>query len=98
MATNSLDVEARLLAAREQDAQAWQGILADPRIGETLQRVWGCSEFVATSCLRAPALLSQLVDGGELFARAADDWFAKDVRASVSGANEAEVMESLRRF
>jgi glutamate-ammonia-ligase adenylyltransferase len=98
MGTNFPDFEARLLAAREQDAQAWQEILADPRIGETLRRVWACSEFVATSCLRAPALLSQLVRGGELFARAADDWFANDVRASVSGANEAEVMESLRRF
>jgi glutamate-ammonia-ligase adenylyltransferase len=92
------DIEARLLSAREHDAQAWQEILADARIGQSLPRVWACSEFVATSCLRSPALLSQLVGGGELFARAADDWFANDVGASVSGANETEVMEAMRRF
>ncbi|HKR37137.1 MAG TPA: bifunctional [glutamate--ammonia ligase]-adenylyl-L-tyrosine phosphorylase/[glutamate--ammonia-ligase] adenylyltransferase [Steroidobacteraceae bacterium] len=92
------DIEARLLSAREQDAQAWQEILADERIGASLQRVWACSEFVATACLRAPRLLSELIRGGELFARAADDWFATDVRERVNGTNEAEVMESLRRL
>src|ERR1041384_6690388 len=98
MGTNFPDIEARLLSAREQDVQPWQEILADARIGETLPRVWACSEFVATICLRAPTLLSQLVRSGELLARAADDWFAKDIREHVSGPNEAEVMESLRRF
>lgn len=92
------DIEARLLAAREQDVHAWQEILADSRVAESLQRVWACSEFVATACLRAPPLLSELVRGGALFARAADDWFATEGRQRVSGANEAEAMESLRRF
>src|SRR4030095_12922647 len=92
------DIEARLLAAREQDAQAWRGILADARVGESLPRVWACSEFVATACLRAPLLLGELVRGGELVAHATEDWFANDVRQRVGGANEAEVMESLRRF
>jgi glutamate-ammonia-ligase adenylyltransferase len=92
------DIEARLRAAREQDAQSWQEILANDAIANSLQHVWACSEFVATACLRAPALLSQLAGSGELVTRAADDWFATDVRLRVSGANEAEVMESLRRF
>jgi [glutamine synthetase] adenylyltransferase / [glutamine synthetase]-adenylyl-L-tyrosine phosphorylase len=92
------DIEARLLAARGQDAQLWQAILADVRIDESLQRVWACSEFVATACLRAPALLGELVRGGELVARATEDWFAHDLRQRVSGASEAEVMDSLRRF
>jgi hypothetical protein len=43
-------------------------------------------------------LLCQLVRCGELFARVADDWFANDLREHVGGANEAEAMESLRRF
>jgi glutamate-ammonia-ligase adenylyltransferase len=92
------DIEARLLAAREQDAQAWQEILADERVRASLPLVWACSEFVTTACLRTPALLHDLVRGGELFARAADDWFADDVRQRVSGANEAEVIDSLRRL
>ena len=64
------DIEARLLSAREQDAQAWQEILGDARIGESLPRVWACSEFVATACLRAPAMLLESVRSGELFVRA----------------------------
>lgn len=91
------DIEARLLAAREQDAPAWRDILADARVAESLPRVWACSEFVATACLRSPAMLRELVQGGELFARAAEDWFTSDVR-QVNGASEAEVLDSLRRF
>lgn len=91
------DIEARLLSAREQDAHAWQEILADVRVVESLPRVWACSEFVATACLRAPAMLRDLAHRGELFARAADDWFVRDVR-EVNGASEAEVLDSLRRF
>jgi [glutamine synthetase] adenylyltransferase / [glutamine synthetase]-adenylyl-L-tyrosine phosphorylase len=92
------DIEVRLLAAREQDAEAWREIFAEPRISESLPRVWACSEFTATSCLRAPALLRELVGSGALFARAADDWFASDLRQQVNGANEADVMDALRRF
>src|ERR1044072_821148 len=92
------DIEARLLAAREQDAQIWQEILANERVAGSLPRVWACSEFVATAFLRAPALLSELTRSGELLARATDDSIANELRQRVSGANEAEAMESLRRF
>jgi [glutamine synthetase] adenylyltransferase / [glutamine synthetase]-adenylyl-L-tyrosine phosphorylase len=94
----SSDSEARLRAAREQDATTWQEVLGDPRVSESLPRVWACSEFVATACLRAPALLRELVTGGALFERAADDWFARDIRERATGANETEVMASLRRL
>ena len=59
---------------------AWQEILDDERVNASLQRVWACSEFVATACLRAPELLRELIRSGELFERAAEDWFARDVR------------------
>ncbi|HET9446020.1 MAG TPA: hypothetical protein VFO35_07165, partial [Steroidobacteraceae bacterium] len=52
------DSEQRFHAAREHDAGAWQEILASGRVSETLPRVWACSEFVATACLRTPQLLS----------------------------------------
>jgi len=91
-------MQTRLAGAREHDADAWQEILAEQRVAETLPRVWACSEFVATACLRAPELLRELVGSGALFARAADDAFAREVGERVSGASEAEVLESLRRF
>lgn len=92
------DSETRLHAAREHDADAWQAILADERVAASLPKVWACSEFVATGCLRAPHLLRDLIGSGNLFERAADDTFAADIRERVSGASEAEVLESLRRF
>jgi glutamate-ammonia-ligase adenylyltransferase len=91
------DIEPRLLAAREHDPDVWQAILGDARVAGSLPRVWACSEFVATACSRAPAMLSALVRSGALFERAADDWFARDLREQVSGASEAEVLDSLRR-
>src|SRR5688572_6388881 len=94
----SSDSEVRLRAAREQDATTWQEVLGDSRVSESLPRVWACSEFVATTCLRAPELLRELVTGGALFERAADDWFARDIRERATGANETEVMASLRRL
>jgi [glutamine synthetase] adenylyltransferase / [glutamine synthetase]-adenylyl-L-tyrosine phosphorylase len=92
------DMESRLAGAREHDGAAWQEILADQRVAETLPRVWACSEFVATACLRTAEVLRELTGSGALFASAADDAFAREIRERVSGASEAEVLESLRRF
>lgn len=96
------DVDARLLAAREQHADgavdAWQEVLAHPRIHESLRRVWACSDFVANACTRTPGLLRELVDSQALFTRAQDDWIAQDIETQVRGDSEAELMESLRRF
>jgi len=92
------DSAARLAAARAEQPDVWQPILGEPRVADSIARVWACSEFVATCCLRSPALLTALIDDGHLFARAADDWIAQDIAARVSGDSEAELMESLRRF
>jgi glutamate-ammonia-ligase adenylyltransferase len=92
------DTEARLAGARAHDAAAWQEVLATKRVAETLPRVWACSEFVATACLRNPELLRELIGSGALFESAADEVFAREVRDTVKGASEAEVLESLRRF
>lgn len=92
------DSETRLAAARAEQPNLWQAILNDPRVAETLPRVWACSEFVATCCLRSPALLAGLIDNGHLFARAPADWMAQEIHTSVSGDSEAELMESLRGF
>jgi glutamate-ammonia-ligase adenylyltransferase len=92
------DSETRLAAANAEQPDIWQLILAESRVAESLARVWACSEFVATSCLRSPALLADLIGNGYLFDRAPDDWVAQEIEARVSGESEAELMESLRRF
>lgn len=90
--------EVQLRSAREQYPDTWQKILVDARVERSLPLVWACSEFVATACLRTPALLNELAHTGELFARADDDWLGRDVLAHAAGSSEAEVMDALRRF
>jgi glutamate-ammonia-ligase adenylyltransferase len=92
------DSETRLAAARAEQPDVWQAILDEARVADSLARVWACSEFVATSCLRSPALLSGLIADGQLFQRAPDEWIAQEIETRVSGDSEAELMESLRRF
>ncbi|MBM0107416.1 bifunctional [glutamate--ammonia ligase]-adenylyl-L-tyrosine phosphorylase/[glutamate--ammonia-ligase] adenylyltransferase [Steroidobacter sp. S1-65] len=94
--------EARLAAAREDNPEIWGPILEDKRVVESLPRVWTCSEFVATSCIRSPALLSDLIANGQLFERAPADWLAQEIEARVGAElgsdSEADLMEFLRRF
>lgn len=92
------DTAARLHAACETQPGTWQKFLSDLRVRDSLPRVWACSEFVATQCLRTPALLGDLIATGRLFASAEDDWIAADLRKAVGGTSESEFMESLRRF
>lgn len=92
------DSETRLASARAEQPDIWQAIVAEPRVADSLARVWACSEFVATSCLRSPALLMGLMEDGHLFERAPDHWIAQEIETRVSGESEAELMESLRRF
>ena len=41
-------------------AFGWDALPGDAR------RVWACSEFVAESCIRRPALLAELLESGDL--------------------------------
>src|SRR5687768_6036964 len=85
------DSATRLSAARAEQPDIWQAILAEPRVADSLGRVWACSEFVATCCVRSPALLTGLIEDGHLFERAPDDWMAREIDARVSGESEAEL-------
>ncbi len=90
--------EARLGEAREQQPQRWEAILAQPAVAESLVRVWACSEFVATSCLRDPAMLQALIDNGLLTQDAGEGGIAADLQTWPVGSAEAEWMEALRKF
>lgn len=92
------DSEARLAAASAEHPAVWGAILEHSRVAETLPRVWACSEFVAGSCMRSPALLADLIADGNLFSLSPDDWMAQEIEARVQGDTEADLMESLRRF
>ena len=91
-------VNARLDAAREHDRDRWDALLADSRIAQSLPRVWACSDFVANSCLRDPALLAALVENERLFTRGDGDWIARELDALHCEAGEAALLEALRRF
>jgi glutamate-ammonia-ligase adenylyltransferase len=88
----------KLQAAREQAPDVWERNLADPRVQASLPRVWACSEFAATICMRAPAILCGLVEDGSLFERRDAAWIAQDSATAVRGDTDADLMESLRRF
>jgi glutamate-ammonia-ligase adenylyltransferase len=93
-----LTVNTRLDAAREHDRERWDGLLADPRIAQSLPCVWVCSDFVANSCLRDPALLAALVESDRLFTRGEGDWISRELDALDCEAGETALMEALRRF
>ncbi len=64
-----------------------------------LGRVWASSEFVTHACVRAPALLQDLVEGGELQGRYEDGVLAEKVaRAVAEAADEPALGTQLRRL
>ncbi|HEY6642540.1 bifunctional [glutamate--ammonia ligase]-adenylyl-L-tyrosine phosphorylase/[glutamate--ammonia-ligase] adenylyltransferase [Povalibacter sp.] len=89
---------ARLDEARDLHADEWTAIREQPAVEESLVRVWACSEFVATSCLRDPSLLQALIGNGHLLEACDDEWIAADLQAWNCGESEAQWMEALRKF
>ena len=83
---------------REQDPEAWVRWTAHAGVASTLERVWTASQFVATSCSRSPSLLDRLIADAHLDRALQLEEIEKDLHASVIGANEIELMDSLRRF
>ena len=88
----------RIAESRAQCAEVWDAIAAKPEVAQSIERVWACSEFVATACSREPALLEALIANGCLLEHAAGTWIATDLASSPAGTTEQEWMERLRRF
>jgi glutamate-ammonia-ligase adenylyltransferase len=88
----------RLDEARDPHGDEWVSILQHEAIAASLVRVWACSEFVATSCLRDPSLLSGLISDGNLLERVDDAWIASDLQTRSCGTSEPEWMEAVRKF
>lgn len=89
----------RLEESRARDDESiWTSILQHAAVAESLPRVWACSEYVAASCVRDPALLNRLISDGQLQERMTQAEFAADLEQRPVRDSEAELMEVLRRF
>ena len=98
MTTMTADAARALAQLQEQHPESWQRFEQTAAIRESLARVWSASNFVATSCARHPSLLEALLDKDQL-ERALDiAAITSDLDGSVRAANEAELMDELRRF
>jgi glutamate-ammonia-ligase adenylyltransferase len=101
------DAARRIAESREHQPAPWARIFEHPgsgpaNIASSIERVWACSEFVATACSRDPTLLQRLTDSGHLFERKSASWIAQDLAQSTPqstlGNAEHECMEFLRHF
>jgi len=63
----------------------------EPDFIASLLRVWACSEFVETACVREPALLCDLLADGDLLADYRDGEYAGKLRQQLNGADD-EIM------
>jgi len=71
----------------------------EPTFYEELARVWAGSGYVATQCARAPEMLLELVDSGDLQRAYADDEYARRLSEQLAGVTtDVQLAETLRRF
>lgn len=71
----------------------------DPAILEQLVRVWAGSDFVASACVREPALLDRLLDSGDLWAGSSEDRYGRRLDQRLDGVvDEDQLGKLLRRF
>ena len=81
-------------------AQA-QGVhfAADAVPAASLPAVWAASDFVAQSCIHAPALLAELVGSGDLTVRYGEGSYERRLGARLQGVTDEQTLgEGLRRF
>ncbi len=69
----------------------------NPEFLASVIKVWGCSQFVATQCIRHPQMLNDLVLSSDLFA-AKDQSYYCDSLSAFSISSETELMLALRQF
>ena len=73
--------------------------LAEDSGWQQIDRVWGCSEFVANSCIRSPQICQQLLTGDDLqksFSR--EDFFDQLQQLTRDITTEQALMDALRQY
>ncbi len=68
-----------------------------PRILESAKYVFAFSDFVAASCTRDPALLTDLVDSGDLFRRRQSNDYEHRLKAILADAGDEDALMRLLR-
>ena len=76
--------------------------LAEPRLDDLpgdAGRVWVCSDYVAQSCARNPAMLADLIDSGDLCrVYPAEHYHESTTAALLATSSETELRDTLRRL
>ena len=86
-------------AFRDSSKKAGVHLPRDPQILSALQRVFAFSNFVADSCTRDPALISDLIDSSDLQRRYASKDYDQKLKSSlVNVEDEAALSRHLRIF
>lgn len=84
---------------REAAPQDAQRLAKNTALTASLCKVWACSDFVAKTCVRYPAMLAELVDSGHLQARCEAEYFAGRLAAMLADvADDNSLGVALRRF
>ncbi len=68
-----------------------------PEITASIVKVWCSSLFIAESCTRKPEILLELNASGDILSAYPDSYFTEQL-AQLQCANEAELMQALRKF
>src|SRR3569833_3133674 len=94
-------------ALREPEVRAWeQYAVAGPgsapslpaAVLDSLPRVWAASDFVMQSCVRAPALLADVIDSGDMLTQYADPAAAYVQRVTTALAETADATALAQRL
>lgn len=93
------EVERAWEAYAEACADAGQPVIRNTEILATLGQVWAGSRFVAQSCALDPAMLTDLLDSGDLLHNYGPDGYQHRLsRYTSSCTDEAALMKTLRRL
>jgi len=72
-------------------------LFQQPTIVDTLPKVWGCSPFIAKSCVQNPALLSELIETGDLL-KPPSNYPAQMTQLLSTADDETSLMRILRLY
>jgi len=96
-------------ALREPLNDAWEAYAAaateaglappHPDFATSLRRVWACSDFVSSACIRDPSLLHDLLSTGDLLADYSTGDYARNLGRAMRGVEEETTLGvALREF
>ena len=93
------DLESKWEAFEQSGAQHKISLPQDPQTLQVLQRVFAFSDFVAENCIRHPALISNLIESGDLQRSYSRQHFSEMLKSAlIDVKDEAVLIQILRVF